>query len=85
MDLAAVVRINTKWSNDMATIPKPSEVLKKAKADLHDALNEYKVLQRPGHAAHSEFNLWLRGTANFIPMLEALERSWNAANSDKAK
>ena len=65
--------------------PTPSEVLKTAKADLHAALNEYKVLQRPGHAARSEFYLWLRGTENFILILEALERSWNAANATETK
>ena len=69
----------------MAVNPTPSEVLKTAKADLHAALNEYKVLQRPGHAARSEFYLWLRGTENFILILEALERSWNAANATETK
>jgi hypothetical protein len=67
----------------MADMPKPSEVLKKAKSDLHAALNEYKIFERPGHAARAEFYLWFRGTENFIPMLEALERSWNAKNVSK--
>ena len=62
-----------------------SEGLKTAKAGLHSALSEYKVLQRPGHAARAEFYLWLRGTENFITMLDALERSWNAANATETK
>ena len=53
----------------------PSEVLKTAKAGLHKALDETKVLQRPGHACYGEFKLWLEYTDNFIPMLEAMERS----------
>jgi len=53
----------------------PSKVLSSAKADLHASLNLTKVLQQPGHACRSEFQLWLQMTDVFIGKLEAMERA----------